>query len=205
MAEQTIIEGNCIELLKQYPDKSFDLVITDPPYGMEFQSNYRNKKHAKIEGDDRFPVELIEEFKRIARKAVYVFCRWDNMHELPKPKSVLVWVKDNWSMGDLQHEHGRMWEAIAFYPLEGHEFIKRIPDVLNCARTGNVLHPTEKPVELLKQIIAANVGETILDPFGGSGTTCVAAKHLGRNATCIEISPTYCKTARNRLAQQALF
>ncbi len=142
---------------------------------MEFRSNHRNVKYDKIVGDDRFPVEVIDEFKRLARKAVYVFCRWDNLKDLPQPKSVIAWVKNNWSMGDLLHEHGRQWEAICFYPQEEHEFIKRIPDVIHETRTGNNFHPTEKPVELIKTLLLANVGQIVFDPFAGSGSTLLAA------------------------------
>lgn len=195
-----IILGDCLEVMKTMADKSVDIIIADPPYGMEFQSNFRIQKHAKITGDDRFPVEVIAEFNRLARKAVYVFCRWDNLSELPKPKSVLVWVKNNWSMGDLLHEHGRQWEAICFYPQEEHEFIKRIPDVIEANRTGNDFHPTQKPVELIEQLIAANVGDVVFDPFLGSGTTAIAAKQLNRNFIGIEISPEYIKIAQDRLS-----
>lgn len=200
-----VICGDSLEVMKGFKDKQFDLVLTDPPYGMEFRSNRRFKKHEKIHGDDKFPLEALNECFRVARKAVYVFCRWDNLSELPPPKSVLVWVKNNWSMGDLEHEHGRQWEAIAFYPQEEHKFIKRIPDVVHAQRTGNNFHPTEKPLELLRILIAANEGDTILDPFAGSGTTGVAAKQLKRNFTLIEISEKYCEIARNRLSQEMLF
>ena len=145
--------GNSFELIKQMGDKSVDITITDPPYGMNFQSNYRKEKHKVIEGDDKFPVEFLEEIFRVTRKAVYVFCRWDNIKDLPKPKSVIAWVKNNWSMGDLKHEHGRQWEAICFYPMEEHEFEKRIPYVITSNRTGNNLHPTQKPVELIRELI----------------------------------------------------
>ena len=206
MSEQKIIQGDCLEVMKTFADKSFDLVITDPPYGMEFRSNHRARRHDKIAGDDSYPLEAILECFRVARRAVYVFSRWDNLGDpLPKPTSVIAWVKNNWSMGDLKHEHGRQWEAISFYPQEEHEFINRIPDVIFCPRTGNNLHPTEKPLELMRTIIAANVGETILDPFMGSGTTLVAAKYLNRNATGIEISEKYCEIARSRLSQEMLF
>lgn len=193
---------DCLEGLKKLPDNSVDLVVTDPPYGMNFQSNYRNKKHKKIYGDDYFPAELITEFKRIAKRGVYIFCRWDNIIKLSeKPQSVICWVKNNWSMGDLKHEHGRMWESILFYNCTEHEFTKRIPDVIYSNRTGNNLHPTQKPVDLIKEIIRCNVGDIILDPFIGSGTTAVAAKQLGRNFTGFEISPEYCKIAEERLKQ----
>jgi len=199
-----VICGDCLDVMKDIPDNSVDLILTDPPYGMNFQSNYRKIKYDKIKNDNNFPLWIFEEFNRIARKAVYVFCRWDNLGELPKPKSVLAWVKNNWSMGDLKHEHGRQWEAICFYPQKEHEFIKRIPDVIRANRTGNNLHPTEKPVDLMMQIIQANKGDLILDPFLGSGTTAVACKQLKRNYIGIEISEKYCKIAEERLRQEIL-
>lgn len=199
-----VIQGDCLEVMKQMPDKCVDLIITDPPYGMEFRSNYRREKHDKIAGDDQFPLWIFEEFKRISRGGYYVFCRWDNLVMFPKPKSVIAWVKNNWSMGDLEHEHGRQWEACAFYPMENHKFIKRIPDVIRSNRTGNNLHPTEKPIDLISQIVAANEGDLIFDPFLGSGTTAVAAKQLGREYIGIELSEKYCEIANQRLRQEVL-
>ena len=195
---------NCFEALKLIPDKSIDILITDPPYGIEFVSDYRQVKHLPIVGDDHFPVELLDEFTRITRKAVYIFCRWDNLKDLPKPKSVLVWVKNNWSMGDLAHEHGRQWEAIVFYPQEEHIFIKRIPDIIYGNRTGNNLHPTQKPVSVIKELIKANEGQIILDPFMGSGTTALACKQLGKDFIGFEIEQKYVDITNKRLEQSIL-
>lgn len=83
--ENTIYNADCMDIMRLMKDKSIDLVVTDPPYGMEFRSNYRYQKYDKIVGDDKFPVEVISELTRLARKAVYVFCRWDNLAELPPP------------------------------------------------------------------------------------------------------------------------
>lgn len=197
-----IYHGDSREILPEIPPA--DILATDPPYGMNFQSNYRTVKHMEIAGDGALDVDLILKCIAMARRAAYVFCRWDNLKEMPPPKSVIAWVKNNWSMGDLQHEHGRQWEACCFYPRGGHEFIKRIPDVIVAPRTGNELHPTEKPVTLLAQIIAANVGEIILDPFMGSGTTLRAAKDLGRKAIGIELEEKYCEIAARRMGQEVL-
>jgi site-specific DNA-methyltransferase (adenine-specific) len=183
---------------------SFDLLLTDPPYGMSFQSNYRNQKHDKIFGDDQLDSEFINYLTRLAGCAAYVFCRWDNLRDMPKPKSVVVWVKDNWSMGDLKHEHGRQWEACCFYPGKRHEFKKRIPDVIKARRTGNGFHPTEKPVDLMLQLIECNIAEIILDPFAGSGTTGRAAKDLGKKCILIEREEKYCEIAANRMLQEVL-
>lgn len=177
-------------------------MLTDPPYGMNFQSNHRILKYERIVNDNELPLATINDLILIARKASYIFCRWDNLHEMVKPKSVLVWIKNNWSMGDLEHEHGRQWEAICFYPKKDHKFIKRIPDVIYNDRTGNNLHPTEKPIDLLMRLIDCNEGDLVLDPFMGSGTTLRAAKDLGRKAIGIEIEEKYCEIAVKRLQQE---
>ena len=170
--------GDCVEVMRGMA--RVDAVVTDPPYGMNFRSNYRAVKYANIIGDDALPVETIERLISMSVHYAYFFCRWDNLGSMPPPKSVIAWVKNNWSMGDLNHEHGRQWEACCFYPGPEHKFIKRIPDVIHCDRSGNEIHPTQKPVVLMETLIAANEGELILDPFAGSGTTGVSALRLGR-------------------------
>jgi len=198
-----LINADCRDILPLLP--KVDLVLTDPPYGIMFRSKHRKIKHLKIEGDKRLPLDLIEIASGLATRAVYVFCRWDRIELLPKPKSVIAWVKNNWSAGDLKHEHGRQWEVCCFYPKEHHEFIERIPDVIHADRTGNGLHPTEKPVELLGKIIGCNVGDLILDPFAGVCTTGVAAKQLGRRCILIEMEERYAEIGAKRLSQEELF
>jgi site-specific DNA-methyltransferase (adenine-specific) len=189
--------GDCNDILPLM--ESVDLVITDPPYGMNFQSNHRAVKHDKIANDTELPIYLIDLARSKASNASYFFCRWDNLYQMQKPKSVLAWVKNNWSMGDLEHEHGRQWEAICFYPANGHKFYERIPDVIKDNRTGNDFHPTQKPVGLIRRLIESNHGNKILDPFLGSGTTLVACKELNRAGIGIEISEKYCEIAKKRL------
>jgi len=193
----TIYKGDCAEVMRLMDQ--VDLVVMDPPYGMNFQSNHREVQYGKIHGDDKLPIETIKFALAMANRGGYVFCRWDNIAEFPKPKSVLAWVKNNWSMGDLEHEHGRMWEACLFYAKAEHEFIERIPDVIKADRTGNDLHPTQKPVSLMTRIIRCNVGQVVLDPFMGSGSTLVACKELKRTGIGIEIDEAHCHTAMMRL------
>lgn len=196
-----IYHGDCREIL---PSLSFDLAVCDPQYGMEYVSNYRIVKLAPIAGDSAYPVDVLKSLIFAAPRGVYAFCRWDNLTELPKPKSVLVWVKNNWSAGDLKHEHGRQWEAVCFYPGAEHEFLERTPDVIDCRRVPPSTHPTEKPVALIERLIAPNAAEVILDAFMGTGTTLVAAKNLNRQAIGIEIEERHCETAAQRLSQETL-
>ena len=199
----TIYHSDCRDILPTLKD--IDLIITDPPYGISYNSGYYKygNPHKPVVGDLSYPVEILNVCLRLATRAVFTFCRWDILHILPKPESVIVWVKNNWSAGDLQHEYGRMWEAIAFYPRSQHKFIGRPSDVIHCDRIAPtaLTHPTEKPIPLLKQIIKANVGTTILDPFAGSGTTLMASKELGRRCIGIEIKEEYCETAALRCSQ----
>ena len=140
----------------------------------------------------------------------YIFCRWDNLIGIKhKPKSVITWVKNNHSMGDLKHEHARQTEIILFYDGENHHFPNKRPfDVIKAQRTGNYLHPTQKPIGLMAVICSWTQG-IIFDPFMGSGTTLVACAKMGRKGIGIEIDEEYfdiaCKRVEEAYRQPDLF
>ena len=193
--------GDCIEILPTLG--KVDAVITDPPYGMNFQSNRRIERHTKIANDKTADVAntVIDWALNNAKHSVYAFGRWDNIYDYPKPKSLITWVKNNWSMGDLKHEHARQTEVAFFYAMEGHFFPKDRPtDVIEWARTRNENHPTEKPVGLMAKFIKWTDG-VVCDPFMGSGTTGVACMNLGRKFIGIEIDRTYFYIACKRIEQ----
>lgn len=174
-------------------------VITDPPYGMSFQSNFREEQHLAIANDGDVSLLLWACGLPVSHSR-YVFCRWDNLMDgVPKPKSLVTWVKNNWSMGDLDHEHARQTEVAMFWPGPDHEWVgKRPTDVAHAARTGNGEHPTEKPVYLMEQVIGWTKG-VVFDPFMGSGTTGVACMNLGRRFIGCEIEPKYFDIACRRI------
>ena len=189
--------GDCRDILPTLP--KVDAVITDPPYGMSFQSNSRQEQHARIANDD--DVGLLSWACGIqASHSRYVFCRWDNLMDgVPRPKSCVAWVKNNWSMGDLEHEHARQTEIAMFWPGPEHSWPgKRPDDVVHAPRTGNSEHPTEKPVYLMEQFIGWTKG-VVVDPFMGSGTTGVACMNLQREFVGIEIEPKYFDIACRRI------
>ena len=167
-----------------------DCVVTDPPYGMAFRSNYRKSRHPKIDGDEGETL-LLWSCEIPVKHSKYVWCRWDNLASVPRPTSTVTWVKNNWSMGDLKHEHARQTEVCLFYPGEEHKWPTGRPsDVIHGKRTGNELHPSQKPLEVIAEIVQWTKG-MIADPFLGSGTTLIAAEQLNRVCHGIEIEPKY--------------
>jgi site-specific DNA-methyltransferase (adenine-specific) len=206
-AAVTIYHGDCRNIITHLRD--IDVVCTDPPYGMAYKSNYRKggNPFGEIQGDKLYDFEVLANLISLARCAVYAFGRWDNLRDMPPPKSVLAWVKNNWSMGDLEHEYARQWEMCAFYAKDGHEWAKGRPqDVIMRDRVNpnGMQHPTEKPVSLLTKLLSDTKCSTVLDPYMGSGSTLCAAKDLGKRAIGIEIEERYCEVAARRLAQDVL-
>lgn len=206
IGDATLFLGDCLEILPTLG--KVDAVVTDPPYGMSFRSNFRLQRHEAIANDEGVG-HLIAACEIEARHSKYVFCRWDNLLQAPKPKSMVTWVKNNWSMGDLEHEHARQTEVALFFPGPEHDWPGDRPtDVVSAPRTGNEHHPTEKPVYLMERFVKWTRG-TVLDPFMGSGTTGVACAQLGRKFIGIEIEPRYfdiaCKRIEAAYAQGRLF
>lgn len=203
----TLYLGDCRDITPQLLGK-YSSVVSDPPYDMAFQSNHRAKQHRAI-ANDRDDVLLKWACDLRPDHSSYLFCRWDNLQDVPKPKSCVTWVKNNWSMGDLEHEHARQTEIVLFYPGLCHDFPNGRPtDVIKAPRTGNDYHPTEKPVQLMLAMLEWTRG-TVLDPFMGSGTTGVAAMRLGRPFIGIEIDSCYfdiaCKRIEDAQRQGGMF
>jgi DNA modification methylase len=198
IGDATLYLGDCRDILPTLG--MVDAVVTDPPFGMAFQSNHRAVQYEIIANDKTD--ELLRWACEIpVSHSKYVFCRWDNLQTLPKPKSVVTWVKNNWSMGDLDHEHARQTEVACFYPGPNHRFPTGRPtDVIECPRTGNVYHPTEKPIALMRVMVGWTEG-FVFDPFMGSGTTGVACAQRNRSFVGCEINQTHFDTACRRIEE----
>lgn len=210
-----IMRGDALSVLKTLPPDSIDAIVSDPPYGMKYQSSWRTDKFAKIHDDDNLawvPSFLSEAYRVLKPNThIYLFCNdyaiSDFRRELEAvgftPKRTLVWVKNNHTSGDLLGDYANKTEFIVFAQ-KGRRLLngRRDTNVLEFKRISTLTHPTQKPVDLCAFLISksSNQGDLVLDPFLGSGTTAVAAKQLGRHFIGIEREPEYVKIAEQRLA-----
>lgn len=219
----TLKNQDCMEMLSEIDDKSIDLILTDPPYGMDFQSNNRKKKHKKIEGDTNLewlPM-LISELSRVVKdnSHLYIWCSWHKVDvfkiELEKHfkiKNLIVWAKNGGGMGDLKGGYGGRHE-ICFFINNGKDLNgSRDTDVIDKAyRTGNEYHATQKPVNLMEYFIekSSKKGDLVMDCFSGSGSTAIACHNTGRRFVGSELDEEFFKTSVQRIKtiqnQQRLF
>ena len=200
--------------MKTFPDKSVDLVLTDPPYGIKMDKGFKGfgkfrgfgnpimrRRYEKDNWDSKRPEKVyFDEIQRIAKK-VMIFGGNFFADLLPQGKHWIVWDKLNTmpSFGDCE----LIWTNIA------RNSVKKMIQEYNglIGKEDWRTHPTQKPLKLLKKIIViySKENDIILDPFLGSGTTAVAAKQLGRKYIGIEINKHYCDIAKDRLRQEVLF
>lgn len=214
-----IINNDCLSEIKRIQDESIDLVVTDPPYLINY-SGQGEKFNKPIQNDNNPDIikAVIPEIYRVLKPntAFYCFCS-PNTVEIFKTiigqyfnvKNMIIWVKNNWTTGDVYAQYGKQYELI-IYANKGRRFIegKRLPDVWFFDRiVGNdQTHQNEKPVGLMARMIekSSKVDDIILDPFMGTGSTLVAASQLQRKAIGMEIEAKYCQIAEQRLKQDCL-
>lgn len=214
----TLYKGDCLEVMDKLIEKGVkvDTIITDPPYGISFQSNHRLKKYDAIKNDDS--LSWLDAFAKKCydlandNTAHYIFCSYHNIDKFKmafekyfKVKNLLVWEKNNTSMGDLKGNFASKTEFILFLH-KGRRLIngKRDSNILKFKRTGNKYHPTEKPVDLMEYLIEkfTDKDETVLDPFMGSGTTGVACVNTNRKFIGIELDEKYFEIAETRIKEK---
>ena len=210
-----LYNGDCLELMKNIPDGLVDLVLTDPPYGMDFQSHRRKEVYAKIKNDTS--LEWLDgyfaECSRILKDdtAIYCFCSWHNVDIFKKAfekyfklKNIIVWVKNNHGSGDLKASYAPKHEFILYGNKGRRTFYgKRMEDVIFANKTKNENHPTEKPIDLLEQFInnSTEKNAVVFDGFMGSGSTGVACINTNRRFIGIELDEGYFNIAKQRIEE----
>ena len=211
---------DCLNIMKQIENESVDLIVTDPPYLIKYKTNRRkNKDHdfcSEILNDDneQLIIDYIKECYRILKNntAMYMFCNCDKVdffkQELEnagfKIKNMIIWVKNNWTAGDLKAQFGKQYEII-FLVNKGRKCFngKRITDIWMFDKISGKkqLHQNQKPVDLLKQCILKHSDENdiIFDGFMGSGSTGVACIETNRKFIGVELDKKYFEIAKERI------
>ena len=211
-----LIQGDCLDILPTINE--VDLIITDPPYLMNYHTGrIKDKSH-----DFRTPIKndnnpnLIKEvvpllFNSLKEGgAIYMFCNSNHidffkqeLEEYFTVKNILIWIKNNWTAGDLKGAYGKCTEFIIF-AVKGRHLLngKRDIDTLYYDRVvGNMQrHQNQKPVDLLEFLIrkSSKPNDLVLDCFMGSGSTGVACLNTNRNFIGIELEPKYYQIAQER-------
>lgn len=180
-----------------------DMVFCDAPYGYKYESNYQDK-YEMLQNDDKI-LDFIPAIWGAMKDncPVYEFCGWQSLKQWLEYfentsldlKNVIIWKKNNWSMGDLKGAYAGQYEVI-LYLNKGRVELNgaRDTDIWEFDREPPKMHPTMKPIELIAYALSksSKKGDVVLDCFGGSGSTLIACEQLDRTCYMMEIDPKYC-------------
>jgi site-specific DNA-methyltransferase (adenine-specific) len=207
----SVVHGDCIEVMRTMSAASIDFVLTDPPYLV----SYRDRAGRTIQNDqnDAWMRPAFREIYRVLKPNRFFICfyGWSRVDRFMSAWRVagfrvvghMVFVKRYASASKfLRYQHEQAYLLAKGSP----EFpAKAIGDVIEMRYSGNRFHPTQKPVSALLPLIQSfsNEGDLVLDPFCGSGSTLVAAQVAGRAYLGIELEETYCNIARDRMQRRA--
>ncbi|MEM9669793.1 MAG: site-specific DNA-methyltransferase [Pseudomonadota bacterium] len=247
LVPNTIIEGDCIDILSRLPDRSVDLVFADPPYNLQLGQGLTRPNQSTVDGVtdewdkfdsfdayDLFTHQWLTEARRVLKDdgAIWVIGSYHNIFRVGAIlqdsgfwiQNDVIWLKTNpmpnFKGTRFQNAHETLiWagKSEASKVTFNYQALKVFnddtqmrsdwtiplctgPERLKNAE-GKKAHPTQKPEALLKRVLLAttNPGDTVLDPFSGTGTTAAVARMLGRNFVGIERDPEYARISRARL------
>lgn len=216
-----LYNGDCLELMKNIPDNSVDLVLTDPPYLCDYsRHDSKSRFSKKIANDENNSAnegmikKYLRECYRIMKDntAIYCFCNYKKIDFFKQQikiagfnlKNIIIWDKQRNGMGDLSTTFGYSYEFIIFAS-KGQPKIRgqRISDVWRFARVKpkEQEHQNQKPVDLLIQAIEKSSDESgvVFDGFMGSGSTGVGCINTNRNFIGIELDKGYFDIAKKRI------
>ena len=210
-----LYHGDCLDIMPQL--EPVDLVISDIPYGIDYQCAMRIDKASRLpkisnDKDLSFIPKLMELSFKISKQDAhaYFFCRWDKwpLDSAPwKPTNMIVWDKLQHGTGDLFNSYGPQHELILFATRGRKGFAgKRPVDVIRSPKVPaqQLLHSCQKPIGLIQELLKNSSIEKdiVLDPFSGSSTTAIACEQLSSRWICIEIDEKNCEISAKRLKQE---
>lgn len=222
----TVYNCDCMELMEEMLRKGVkvDCIITDPPYLINYKTNYRQNKNHKfcktIQNDDspQLIIDLVPILYEVLKDnaPLYMFCANDKIDFFKQQvekyftiKNIIVWDKGNWTAGDLEAQYGKRYEFIIYANKGRAPFnptAKRYDDIWRFNRVAGKeqIHQNQKPTDLIARIINQHTkkGDLILDCFMGSFTTAVACNKLQRHFIGAELDKDYFDKGLARLQKE---
>lgn len=194
----TLYNADCMDIMRDMPDKAFDLAIVDPPYGIGAShhgcGSRGNKYKRSKKWDDLSPNDLY--FKELFRVSKNQIIWGMNYFLLPVCQHFIVW--------DKKQPNGVTFAQaeLAYTSFDGSSRMFR----LSANGQDNRIHPTQKPVALYKWLLThyAKPGDKIIDTHLGSGSICIACHDLGFEMTGIELDKDYYEAAKKRIMDHQL-
>lgn len=218
-----IYNMDCIELMNNMLNEGYkgkiDLVLTDPPYGISYQSPHRNEKFDVIDNDEKDDEKLLEIINTYFRLAydllkddsfLITFMGWSTIPVFNKAlkdagftiKSMPIWYKNNFGMGYYTRpQYEPMYLCFKGKPKPPKTAIS---DVIKASKVQDLVHSCQKPIDLLATLINtfSQPGELVFDGFGGSFSTCIASRKCGRNYISCEINKSLFEIGKNNLSDE---
>lgn len=229
MSNIELLNGDCLQLMKDIPDGSVDLMLTDPPYNIAKKNNFHTMGRAGIdfgEWDKGFDLySYIELLPRVLNKngSLVIFNDWKNLGEIARfaeslgfvIKDLIRWEKSNPMPRNKDRRYITDYECAVWLTMPKAKWtFNRQSDTYDrplykgslTPRSEKTSHTTQKPEYLMDGLLKthSNEGDVILDPFMGSGTTGVACQNLGRDFIGIELDEDYYKIAKKRINENQL-
>lgn len=219
-----LFKGDAYELIKQIPDKSIDLVYTDIPYKttygkdkfttFRFEDSYEVTKQKVAPITNSINFDIIDEMVRVCKRTnIYIWCSVSQMMEImehtkTKRHDILVWHKTNALRMNRKQYVTDLEYCLLITDGQGKNntggfHSKLYQSANNAVENRKNHHPTCKPEKLVTEhiLVSSNPGDTVLDPFMGSGTTGVACEKTGRDFIGFEISDDYFESAKKRIEE----
>lgn len=204
-----IICADCLDILRELPDKCVDLVLTDPPYGIS-EANGKNssggklavaKDYGKKDWDNKIPEkEIFDEIFRVSKNQI-IFGGNYFVEYLKNSPCWIVWNKNNGNndFADCELAWTNFKSAVRKYDFTWNGMLQQ-----NMKNKEQRIHPTQKPADLFGMILRdySNENDLILDCFSGSGTTAIACHRLNRRFICIERDKEYWEASCKRLEDE---
>ena len=207
-----LMHGDCLGLMKEIPDNSVDLILTDPPYGINLtpqreSGKFKNTKVINDDNSDWF-LNFVNECYRISKNAVCIFCVWKKIDGFMSSfknkfiiKNLLVWNKDWFGMENNYRPNYEL--CLLCCKTNVTTKSKNKSNILTYRRISpqKMIHSCEKPTALIEDLILelSNENDIICDTFMGSGSTGVACVNTNRNFIGVELDDTYFEIAKKRI------